>query len=196
MKRQTKTNRTVTTDGVVAKEESVQVHPLSDVKTECIGDSTKIWQFCIVFRNAIIGKNCNICANVLIENDVIIGNNVTIKSGVQLWDGVAVEDDVFIGPNVTFTNDLVPRSKQYPQTFLKTLLKRGCSIGANVTIVAGHTIGEYAFVGAGSVITKNIPAHTVWYGNPAKQKGFITKSGIILNNDFLSKDGRKHNLDE
>jgi len=196
MKRETKSSSSITSDGVTAEKKSVLIHPLSDVKTECIGDDTKIWQFCIVFREAMIGKNCNICANVLIENDVIIGDNVTIKSGVQLWDGVIVEDNVFIGPNVTFTNDLIPRSKQYPQAFLKTLLKRGCSIGANATIVAGHCIEEYAFVGAGSVITKNIPAHTVWYGNPAVQKGYITKSGIILNNELLDKEGKKHNLDE
>jgi len=164
--------------------------------SECIGDDTKIWQFCVVLKNAKIGKNCNICANVFIENDVIIGDNVTIKSGVQLWDGVVTEDNVFIGPNVTFTNDLIPRSKQYSQKYLETILKIGCSIGANTTIVAGHSIGEYAFVGAGSVITKNIPAHTVWYGNLARQKGYITKSGILLNNEFLDKKGKKHELDE
>ena len=176
--------------------ESILIHPLADVKTENIGDDTKIWQFCVVFCNVKIGKNCNICANVLIENDVIIGDNVTVKSGVQLWDGVIVEDNVFIGPNVTFTNDLIPRSKQYPQKFLGTILKKGCSIGANATIVAGHSIGEYAFVGAGSVITKNVPAHTMWYGNPAKQKGYITKSGIILNKNFVDKDGKGHKLEE
>ena len=106
---------------------------------------------------ARIGDNCNICANVLIENDVIIGNNVTVKSGVQIWDGVEIEDNVFIGPNVTFTNDLVPRSKVYPQSFARTIIKKGASIGANSTIIAGHSIGEYAFIGAGSVITKDIP---------------------------------------
>ena len=176
--------------------EFVVIHPLADVKTENIGNDTKIWQFCVVFKNTKIGKNCNICANVLIENDVIIGDNVTVKSGVQLWDGIIVEDNVFIGPNVTFTNDLIPRSKQYPQKFLETKLKKGCSIGANTTIVAGHTIGEYAFVGAGSVITKNIPAYTIWYGNPAKQKGYITKTGIILNDEFLDRKGMKHKLEE
>jgi acetyltransferase-like isoleucine patch superfamily enzyme len=150
----------------------------------------------VIFKNAIIGENCNICANVLIENDVRIGNNVTVKSGVQIWDGVTIEDDVFIGPNVTFTNDLVPRSKHYPEEFLKTLLKKGCSIGANATIISGNIIGEYAFIGAGSVVTKNIPPHTIWYGNPAKQKGYITKFGIILNNNFLDKNGKRHELEE
>jgi len=144
------------------------IHPLSDCKNENIPQSTNIWQFCVVLPDAKIGENCNICANVLIENDVVVGNNVTIKSGVQLWDGVTVEDGVFIGPNATFTNDIFPRSKKYPEKFLKTTLKKGCSIGANVTIVAGHTIGENAMIGAGSVVTKDIPDNEIWIGNPAK----------------------------
>jgi acetyltransferase-like isoleucine patch superfamily enzyme len=172
------------------------IHPLADVKAKIIGDDTRIWQYCVVFQNAKIGNNCNICAFVLVENDVEIGNNVTVKSGVQLWDGIKVEDNVFIGPNVTFTNDLIPRSKQYPKEFWKTVLKEGCSIGANSVIVAGHTIGEYAFIGAGSVITKNVPAHTIWYGNPATEKGYITKSGIMLDKSYLDKNGIKHELEE
>lgn len=107
------------------------IHPLADVKSKNIGKNTKIWQFCIVFENAVIGENCNICAHVLIENDVVIGDNVTVKSGVQLWDGIRIEDNVFIGPNVTFTNDLYPRSKKYPEKFLQTVVKKGASIGAN-----------------------------------------------------------------
>lgn len=156
------------------------IHPLSDVKASDIGDNTRIWQFCVVFPKACIGKNCNICANVLIENDVIIGNNVTVKSGVQLWDGVRIDDDVFIGPNATFTNDIVPRSKHYPEKFEKTIVKRGASIGANSTIVAGVTIGEYALIGAGSVVTKDVPANTLWYGNPAKHMGYISKDGRMF----------------
>ncbi len=144
------------------------IHPLADVKSENIGAGTRIWQFCVVFPQAQIGENCNICAQVLIENDVKIGNNVTIKSGVQLWDGITVEDDVFIGPNATFTNDLFPRSKVYPEQFSRTILKRGCSIGANATILAGTTIGENAMVGAGAVVTKDVPANAVVVGNPAK----------------------------
>ena len=144
------------------------IHKLADVQSKHIGKDTNIWQFCVVLPNVIIGDNCNICANVFIENDVVIGNNVTVKCGVQLWDGVTVEDDVFIGPNVTFTNDLFPRSKQYPQKFEKTIIKKGASIGANSTILAGITIGENAMIGAGSVVTKDVPANTLWYGNPAK----------------------------
>ncbi len=157
----------------------IRIHPTSDVQTQNIGENTLIWQFCVILKNAVIGKNCNINFNVFIENEVTIGNNVTIKSGVQIWNGVIIEDDVFIGPNVTFTNDLIPRSKCYPSAFEKTIIKKGASIGANSTIVAGHTIGEYSLIGAGSVITKNIPPFTVWYGNPAIQKGIITKEGKI-----------------
>jgi UDP-2-acetamido-3-amino-2,3-dideoxy-glucuronate N-acetyltransferase len=106
-----------------------KIHSLSDVQSQNIGDGTSIWQFCVVLPNARIGCNCNICAQVLIENDVVIGDRVTVKSGVQLWDGLRIEDDVFIGPNVTFTNDKFPRSKQYPDSFPQTILRKGASIG-------------------------------------------------------------------
>lgn len=172
-----------------------RVHPLSDVMSLHIGEDTNIWQFCVIFPNAVIGQNCNICANVLVENDVIIGNNVTVKSGVQIWDGVRIEDNVFIGPNVTFTNDLVPRSKSYSTAFERTIVKRGASIGANSTIIAGNTIGEYSFIGAGSVITKNIPPYSVWYGNPARHVGYVTKDGILLDLNCRDKKGNKHKLD-
>lgn len=172
----------------------VEIHPLSDVQSQNIGEGTRIWQFCVVLPEAVIGRGCNICAHVLIENDVVVGDNVTVKSGVQLWDGVRIEDNVFVGPNVTFTNDLVPRSKRYPEAFARTTIKKGASIGANSTIVAGHTIGEYAFIGAGSVVTKNIPANTVWYGNPARQKGYITDDGILLDMEFKDSKGKTHKL--
>lgn len=149
------------------------IHKLSDVKSNNIGLNTKIWQYCIIFEGAMIGENCNICAHTLIENDVIIGNNVTIKSGVYIWDGVRIEDNVFIGPSVTFTNDIFPRSKQYPEKFLNTIIKKGASIGANATILAGLTLGENCMIGAGSVITKDIPANAVVIGNPARIIRFI-----------------------
>lgn len=142
------------------------IHPLSDCQAQ-IPESTNIWQFCVILSEAEIGENCNICAHVLVENAVKIGNNVTIKSGVQIWDGVQIEDNVFVGPNVTFTNDLFPRSKHYVE-YVKTTLKKGCSIGANSTLIAGITIGENAMIGAGSVVTKAIPANEVWFGNPAR----------------------------
>ena len=145
-----------------------KIHPLADVQTEKIGENTSVWQFCVVLPNAQIGDNCNINCQVFIENDVKIGNNVTIKPGVQIWDGLRIEDNVFIGPNVTFTNDRYPRSKQYPEEFQQTLIKKGASIGANATILGGITIGENALIGAGSVVTKDVPANELWVGNPAK----------------------------
>lgn len=143
------------------------IHESSEVLTNKIGRNTNIWQYCVILNNAVIGENCNINFNVFIENDVIIGNNVTIKSGVQLWDGIRLEDDVFIGPNVTFTNDLYPKSKKYPDAFLQTHIKKGASIGAGTVIIGGITIGENALIGAGSVVTKDIPANELWFGNPA-----------------------------
>lgn len=148
------------------------VHSLADCMNKNVPNTTRVWQFCVIFPNCVIGENCNICANVLIENDVIIGNNVTIKSGVQLWDGVEIEDNVFIGPNVTFTNDLYPKSGNKEYLMMKTKICRGASVGANSTILPGVTIGENSLVGAGSVVTKNIPANELWLGNPAK---FIRK---------------------
>ncbi len=170
------------------------IHKLADVQSSQIGDNNSIWQFCIILPSAEIGNNCNICAHVFIENDVKIGNNCTIKSGVQIWDGVVLEDDVFIGPNVTFTNDLIPRSKVYPTNFLKTIVKKGASIGANSTIIAGIIIGQYSFVGAGSVVTKDIPSNTLWYGNPAKHKGFILNDGTILDMKMKDKFGNTHQI--
>jgi UDP-2-acetamido-3-amino-2,3-dideoxy-glucuronate N-acetyltransferase len=145
------------------------IHKLADVQSSHIGDDTNIWQFCVVLSGARIGNGCNICANVFIENDVVIGNMVTIKPGVQVWDGITIEDYVFIGPNVTFTNDLKPRSKVFSRSYPKTIVKHGASIGANATILPGITIGENAMIGAGSVVLLDVPANTLWVGNPAKQ---------------------------
>ena len=142
------------------------IHKLSDVQSEKIGAGTFIWQFCVILKHAVIGDNCNICANVFIENDVIIGNNVTIKNGVQIWDGIRISDNVFIGPNVTFTNDKFPRSKKRPHQFLQTIIHEGVSIGANATILPGLTIGKSAVIGAGTVLTKSVPPDATIVGNP------------------------------
>ena len=167
------------------------IHKLSDVQSTSIGEKTAIWQFVVVLKNAIIGKNCNINAFVFIENDVRIGDNVTVKSGVQIWDGITIEDNVFIGPNVTFTNDLIPRSKHYPKSFEKTIIKKGASIGANVTIIAGNVIDEFALIGAGSVLTKSAGKNELWVGNPAKLVGFVTKEGDILDLNLIHKKSKK-----
>lgn len=151
------------------------IHPLSDVQSKNIGNGTRVWQFSVVLPDAMLGENCNICAHTLIENDVTIGNDVTVKSGVYLWDGITLEDKVFIGPCVTFSNDKFPRSKVYPTSFPKTLIRHGASIGANATILPGITIGRYAMVGAGSVVTKDVPDYALVVGNPARLVRFLEK---------------------
>ncbi|MFA0056416.1 WxcM-like domain-containing protein [Vibrio echinoideorum] len=143
------------------------VHEKAICESDFIGSETKIWAFAHILPGAKIGSNCNICDGVFVENDVSIGDDVTIKCGVQVWDGVSLEDGVFIGPNVTFTNDIFPRSKSYPEQFLKTIVCKGASIGANSTILPGVTIGHSAMIGAGSVVTKDVPSHAVVVGNPA-----------------------------
>ena len=160
------------------------IHPTSEVQTQHIGEGTCIWQYCVILKDARIGRNCNINCHVFIENDVIIGDNVTVKSGVQLWNGVHLEDGVFVGPNVTFTNDMLPRSKRYPNAFLKTIVQRGASIGANATIISGITIGQHAMIGAGSLVTKTIPDYTLWYGNPAEFKWYVCRCGQKLNDNL------------
>ncbi|WP_081408438.1 MULTISPECIES: WxcM-like domain-containing protein [Acinetobacter] len=149
------------------------IHPLSDVKSKNIGQKTKVWQYSVIFPQAVIGENCNICAHTMIENDVQIGDNVTIKSGVYVWDGITLEDNVFIGPSVTFTNDKTPRSKQYPDEFLKTVVEQGASVGANATILPGIRIGQNALVGAGAVVTRDVPENAIVVGNPAIIKGYV-----------------------
>jgi UDP-2-acetamido-3-amino-2,3-dideoxy-glucuronate N-acetyltransferase len=143
------------------------IHNLADVRSENIGDGTRIWQFCVILPEARIGKDCNICSHVFIENDVLVGDRVTVKCGVQLWDGVTLEDDVFIGPNVTFCNDKFPRSRIGMDRLERTIVQSGASIGANATILPGVVIGRGVMVGAGSVVARSIPAGEVWIGNPA-----------------------------
>ena len=143
------------------------IHPLSDCQAQ-IPKTTNVWQFCVVLPKAQIGENCNICSHCMIENNVRVGNNVTIKNGVQLWDGITLEDNVFVGANVSFTNDLYPRSKATDWRCVPTVVKRGASIGVGSTILCGITVGENAMIGAGSVVTKDVPAGELWLGNPAK----------------------------
>jgi UDP-2-acetamido-3-amino-2,3-dideoxy-glucuronate N-acetyltransferase len=172
-------------------------HPLSEVQSKNIGDDTNVWQYSIILANAIIGEKCNINCHVFIENDVIIGNNVTIKSGVQLWDGIRISDNVFIGPNVTFTNNLYPRSREYPNEHISATIEEGASIGANSTIIGNIVVGKYALIGAGSVLTKSVGDFELWYGNPCKHKGYVSKSGDVFNLNFQEKKtGRKLSFEE
>lgn len=149
------------------------IHSLSDVQSTTIGARTRVWQFVVILPKAVIGDDCNICSHCFIENDVVVGDRVTVKSGVQLWDGVRLEDDVFVGPNVTFTNDRLPRSRVYPDAYPRTLVRRGASIGGGATILPGLQIGERAMVGAGSVVTKDVPARAIVVGSPARVMGYV-----------------------
>ena len=144
------------------------IHPHSLVEDGVtLGDRTRVWAFVHILPGAVIGEECNICDHVFIEGDVKIGDRVTIKCGVQVWDGLRIENDVFIGPNATFTNDLYPRSKQDFE-LLHTRVEEGATIGANATILPGITVGARAMVGAGAVVTKDVPAGTLVLGNPAR----------------------------
>ncbi|MBA3285932.1 MAG: N-acetyltransferase [Nitrosopumilus sp.] len=171
------------------------IHPLADVHSENIGEGTTVWQFSIVLEGAKIGKNSNINCHCFIENNVVIGDNVTVKSGIYIWNGVVIEDDVFLGPNVVFTNDLRPRSKQYVPV-QSTIVQKGASVGANSTILAGISIGKYSMTGIGSVITRNVPDYALVYGNPAKVKGWVDENGEELTLEqpdiWVSKGGSRY----
>ncbi len=138
------------------------------MQSKQIGEGTRIWQYVVILPGAVIGRDGNVCSHCFIENQVVIGDRVTVKCGVQLWDGVTLEDDVFVGPNVTFCNDLRPRSRNHAVPLLTTIVKKGASIGANATILPGLTIGEGAMVGAGAVVTKDVPPGVTVKGNPAR----------------------------
>ncbi len=155
------------------------IHPAADVQCSSIGDGTRVWQFVIILPGARLGSHCNINAHCLIENDVQIGDHVTVKCGVYLWDGITLEDHVFVGPNVTFTNDRFPRSQQKPPSFERTIVRRGASIGAGAVILCGLTIGEQAMIGAGSVVTKDVPPGELWYGNPARPRGRAPRADLL-----------------
>jgi len=148
-------------------------HELAVVETQAVGHGTRIWAFAHILPGATIGADCNICDHTFIENDVIIGDRVTVKCGVQVWDGVRLEDDVFVGPNATFTNDKLPRSGVHNKHLPVTTVKAGASIGANSTIIPGITIGAHALVGAGAVVTRDIPPWAIVTGNPARITGYV-----------------------
>ena len=179
------------------------VHPTSIVDENVeIGEGTKIWYFCHIQSGARIGSNCSLGQNVNISNNVIVGNGCKIQNNVSLYEGVELEDDVFCGPSCVFTNDLTPRAK-YPKghaNYKKTLIKRGASIGANATIVCGHDIGKYAFIGAGAVVTKTVPDYALVVGNPSRQVGWMSEYGqkLHFNEDGIavcSESGEKYQLE-
>lgn len=159
---------------------TIKIHPSADVLTDDIGEGTQIWQFSIICKGAKIGANCNINCHTFIEDNVKIGDRVTVKAGVYIWDGIEIANDVFLGPNVSFVNDKYPRSKQYPEVYQQIKVDQFASIGAAATILGGVQIGEYALIGAGSVVTKNVPAFSLVTGSPAKVVGKVDKSGAVI----------------
>jgi UDP-2-acetamido-3-amino-2,3-dideoxy-glucuronate N-acetyltransferase len=175
----------------VAMEKNYFVHESSYIDEPCeIGEGTKIWHFSHVMSNAKIGRNCNIGQNVLIASHVLIGDNVKIQNNVSVYTGVEIEDDVFCGPSMVFTNVINPRSHvPRKDEYRKTLVRRGASIGANATILCGHTIGKYALIGAGAVVTRDVPDYALVVGNPARLVGWVCQCGVKLD---LSADPKEH----
>jgi acetyltransferase-like isoleucine patch superfamily enzyme len=167
-------------------EKPYYVHPSALCESDAIGERTRVWAFAHVMRNVTIGADCNVGDHAFIESGVLIGDRVTIKNGVAIWDGVTIEDDVFLGPNCVLTNDLVPRSRVYCET-VPTLIRRGASVGANATIVAGNTLGEYCMIGAGAVVTHDIPPFALVVGNPSRRIGWVGMLGERL--EFSGKEG-------
>ena len=157
------------------------IHPRAEIdEGAVIGNRTRVWAFAHILSGAVIGEDCNLCDHTFVEGGVRIGNRVTIKCGVSLWDGVFIEDDVFIGPDAVFTNDARPRSRKYPEEYPQTLLKQGCSIGANSTVLPGLTIGRWAMVGAAAVVTHDVPDYALVFGNPARLRGWVCRCGESL----------------
>ncbi|MEI8340222.1 MAG: acyltransferase [Verrucomicrobiota bacterium] len=156
-------------------------HPQAIIEAGAmIGRGTRVWAFTHILPGAVIGEECNICDHTFIEGKVRVGNRVTLKCGVYLWDGVTVGDDVFIGPGAVFTNDRQPRSGRHPARYLETLLRTGCSLGANCTLLPGVTIGMWAMVGAGTVVTRDVPDYALVTGNPARRRGWVCRCGNKL----------------
>jgi acetyltransferase-like isoleucine patch superfamily enzyme len=167
----------------MAEQTPYYVHPASIVDTQDIGAGTTVWAFVHILPGVRIGANCNICDHCFIEQGVTLGDNVTLKCGVYLWTGVEAEDNVFIGPNVVFTNDVRPRSKNKDFVLARTVLRHGCSLGANSTILAGVTVGRYALTGIASAVTRDVKDYALVYGNPARQHGWVDEQGQKLEAD-------------
>jgi len=174
------------------------IHEKALVESNDIGEGTRVWAFTHVLKGSIIGKDCNICGHCYIEGGAVIGNNVKIKNGVSVWDRVTIEDNVFVGPNAVFTNDINPRAaiKKKQEGFLPVMVKHGATIGANATIVCGITIGRYAFIGAGTVVVKDVPDYALVVGNPSKNIGYMCECGNKLKEEeqdsFICKCGKTY----
>ncbi|QHT63427.1 N-acetyltransferase [Paenibacillus lycopersici] len=161
----------------------IYIHPTAEVDVKArIGQGTRIWNYCQVRESAVIGDNCIIGKDVYIDQSVLIGSRVKVQNGVSVYNGVTIEDDVFVGPHVCFTNDLIPRAFNDNWSVTATIVRRGASLGANSTIVCGITIGEYAMVAAGAVVTKDVPAYALVKGNPARVAGFVDRMGNRTDN--------------
>jgi UDP-2-acetamido-3-amino-2,3-dideoxy-glucuronate N-acetyltransferase len=172
-------------------------HPHALVESDRIGEGTRIWAFAHVLNGAQIGAGCNLCDHVFVENKVRIGDGCTIKNGVSLWDGVVLENSVFVGPNAVFTNDMNPRAAVHknPDALLRTVVRKGASIGANATIVCGVTLGQYAFVGAGAVVIRDVPDYAMVVGNPAHVIGYMCECGNRIGDSLTCSCGFAYELD-
>jgi UDP-2-acetamido-3-amino-2,3-dideoxy-glucuronate N-acetyltransferase len=182
----------------VARDASVFVHERALCESDAIGARTRVWAFAHVMKGAVVGADCNVCDHAFIESGARLGDRVTVKNAVLVWDKVTVEDDVFLGPNMVFTNDMNPRVafKKSPDKFLPTVVKKGSSIGANATIVCGVTIGENAFVGAGTVVIRDVPAHAMVAGNPGRRIGWMCACGEKLPASLACACGRRYRADD
>lgn len=180
----------------MARDESVFVHPAGLCESDEVGARTRVWAFAHVAKGARVGADCNVGSCAFVESGAVVGNGVTIKNGVQIWDKVTIEDDCFLGPNATFTNVPIPRSavKISPDDFVPTLVRRGATVGANATVVCGVTVGEQAFIGAGAVVTQDVPAHALVVGSPARRIGWACTCGERLPEELVCVCGRRYRL--
>ena len=175
--------------------EPLFVHPKALCESDSVGAGTRVWAFAHVMEGAVVGTSCNVCDHAFIESGAVVGNGVTIKNNVLIWDGVTVEDEVFLGPNVVFTNDPNPRAaiKKAAAELSKTMVRRGATIGANSTVLSRVEIGQHSFIGAGSVVTANVPDFALMFGNPARRHGWMCICGLRLNGTFECTCGRTYN---
>jgi len=177
--------------------ETVFMHPTAIVESDNVGENTRVWAYTHILKHAVIGRNCNICDFVFIENDVVLGDDVTVKCGVYIWDGLTIEDRVFIGPAVVFTNDRTPRSKAYLDEYPRTVIREGASLGAGAVILPGIIVGRYAMVGAGAVVTRDVGDFALVFGNPARQQGHVcqcSKQLVFANGSATCSCGLRYQL--